>query len=499
MNSTAPAPYAVPDRRSVTERVMRLFTDVRPGEGRMALLLATNVFLLLCAYYMVKPLREGWIAVSDIGSLANLTKMEVKAYTSFAQGVILVGAMRWYSVLVDRWRRGDLILRVTLFCMGVFVLFWLLRPDFLVAHLPLTGVLFYVWVGMFGVFVVAQFWAFAADLYSDEQGRRLIPMVAIGGTAGAAFGAWMTERLVRNGTISADDLLLVALVPLALTLVLTHRADVEGAGGRAGRPPPPRARKLESERGSGGVRLVFRTRFLLAVAVVTLLLNWVNTNGENLLFRVVQEALEGDARAAGVGGSEALLDYTRTGTTAFYGNFYFWVNVLTLGLQAFVASRALRYGGFATIMLLPPAIALLGYGAMAMVPVLAIVKGMKILDNATDYSIGNTARHVLWLPVPSGTKFKGKPTVDTLFARIGDGLSAATVLVGVQLLGLSTAGFFGFTVSLVLGWLAVAFVVVREHRRFAAEADSEGDEPGGAAGAGASGGSGGRDASVAEG
>ena len=175
-----------PARLTPVERFLRLFTDIRSGEGRVALIMFLNVFLILCAYYFIKPLREGWIAVSPI---AGLERMEVKAYTSFAQTVLLVGIVAGYSRLVTRWPREKLIRISTLFCMSNLVIFWFLQPDFFFRNLPWTGIGFFLWVGMFGVFVIAQFWAFAADLYTDQDGRRLIPMIAIGATAGAAFGS----------------------------------------------------------------------------------------------------------------------------------------------------------------------------------------------------------------------------------------------------------------------------------------------------------------------
>jgi AAA family ATP:ADP antiporter len=104
---------------------------------------------------------------------------------------------------------------------------------------------------------------------------------------------------------------------------------------------------------------------------------------------------------------------------------------------------------------------------MAIVPVLAVIKLMKVAENSTDYSINNTARHVLWLPVPSKVKLKGKPTIDSLFARVGDGFAALTVLVGAQMLSLATETFFAFNVALVVIWLGFALIVVREHRRLA--------------------------------
>jgi len=439
------------------ERFLTLFTEVRPGEGRTAVLMFVNIFLVLCAYYFVKPLREGWIAVSHV---EHLTKMEVKAYSSFGQSLLLVGVVSGYSRMVDRFHRSELIRRATLFCISNLVLFWFLQPDFFIRNLPITGIAFYLWVGMFGVFVVAQFWAFAADIYSDERGRRLIPFIAVGATAGAACGSWLTDLLVDSGFLSVDYLLLAAAIPLVISISLTRIVDRRGPIGLGSEVPPavvdPGPRK-------GALPLVFASGYLLTVALVTLLLNWVNTNGENLLFRVVQEALERDAVAAGILDPTALLAFTREGTTTFYGDFYFWVNVTALLLQAVVASRLLKYGGFGALMLALPTVALVSYAAMAVVPLLAVVKSMKIAENATDYSIANTARSVLWLPVSAEQKYKAKPAIDTLFTRVGDGLAAVTVVIGVQFLDASTASFFAFTVALVVAMLLLSLRLVRLH------------------------------------
>jgi AAA family ATP:ADP antiporter len=201
----------------------------------------------------------------------------------------------------------------------------------------------------------------------------------------------------------------------------------------------------------------------MAVAIITVVLNWVNTNGENLLFGVLQENLSDRAAAAGIIGEVALRDFIKSETNLFYGNFFTIVNSVALLLQAFVASRLLKYGGFAPVLMLLPVVALISYSVMAIFPILAVVQAMKVAENSTDYSINNTARHVLWLPVPSRVKFKGKPTIDTLFARIGDGMAALTVLIGVNLLALSTRGYFVFTAALVFVWILYGVVVVREH------------------------------------
>ena len=445
---------------SKLERFLCIFTDVHAGEGFTALLMFANVFFILCAYYFIKPLREGWIAVSDI---TGLSKMEVKAYSSFGQSLLLIPVVWFYGRLSGRYRRSDLITRSTVFCMLNMAIFWAIQPGLFIENLPYTGIIFYLWVGIFGVFVVAQFWAFAADLYTEERGHRLFPLIAIGATSGAACGSWITEILVESRFFGTEWLLMVAMIPLTASIFLSRMVDSRLHEESTRIKSAPELRIEDS--GRSAISIVFSSRFLIATAVITLLLSWVNTNGENLLFRVVQEFLKGQAIKGGVSEPNALLMFTRNGTTAFYSDFYFWVNIMAVLLQAFVASRLLKYGGFRWILLTMPVVALVSYTAMALVPILAVVKVMKIADNSTDYSINNTARNVLWLPVSAEMKYKGKPTIDSLFVRMGDGIAALTVLVGVQFLALSTQSFFALNVVLVLIWIAFAFVVIREYQR----------------------------------
>ncbi len=449
------------------EKTLQLFTEVKPGEGSTILLMFFNIFLILCAYYFIKPLREGWLAVSDI---AGLSKMEVKAYSSFIQSLLLLFFIGCYGRLANRYHRVTLITRATLFCISNMLIFWLLQPDFFVEKLPASGIIFYLWVGMFGVFVVAQFWTFSADIFNNESGKRLLPVIAIGGTSGAVAGSWLVDYFISSQLISTNYLLLIATIPLFISILLIRIVDQRQSicqSSISGKTIPSLMPEMNTASVMNGAKLIFFSRFVLLVALVTLLSNWVNTNGENLLFRVIQETLATEAVAQGISGSENILKFTREGTTAFYGNFFFWVNIIALFLQSFIVSRLLKFGGFAVILMLLPLIALISYSLMALLPILAIVKIMKIAENATDYSINNTARHVLWLPVDSMTKFLGKPAIDTFYVRLGDGFAAITVLVGVQMLTLSIKQFFIFNVSLVILWIICGILLIKEYNKVA--------------------------------
>jgi AAA family ATP:ADP antiporter len=360
--------------------------------------------------------------------------------------------------------RSTLITRATLFCMSNLVLFFLWRPGGPFVAIPGIELAFYVWVSMFGLFVVAQFWTFAADVYTDERGRRLMPMIAIGATGGAAFGSSVVTPMVKGAEFGADVLLLAALAPLAASIVLTRMVD-SSEQGQSKKEPSGEGVTPPAARPRGGLAMIATSRFLIAAAAITLLLNWVNTNGENLLYSIIVDFLQSEVAANGLSDPEAIKAFTKDGVAAFYGNFFTWVNAVALVLQALVASRLLKYGGFGVILLMLPVISLMSYAVMALVPVLIVIKMMKIAENSTDYSINNTARNVLWLPTTREMKFKCKPAIDTIFVRLGDGLAAATVWFGSNVIIFSNQDYFKFNVVLVLIWLSAAIVLVREHRK----------------------------------
>ncbi|HSI05313.1 MAG TPA: hypothetical protein VLC93_12580, partial [Myxococcota bacterium] len=157
-----------PDRASFrkhpVEYVMRLFADVRAGEAATVLLLSLNVFLLLTAYYLLKVAREPLILEGG--------KAEVKTFASAGQAVTLVLVSWAYGWLAHHVGRMKLIAIVSIFFVGNLVLFFVLGE----AGVPL-GIPFYLWVGVYSLTILTQFWAFAADIYTDAQGKRLFPII----------------------------------------------------------------------------------------------------------------------------------------------------------------------------------------------------------------------------------------------------------------------------------------------------------------------------------
>jgi AAA family ATP:ADP antiporter len=426
------------ERKSIPERALSVLTDVRTGEGAGVLLLGLNVFLLLGSYYLIKTVREALI-LSEGGA-------EVKTYAAAGQALLLLAIVPAYGAFASRVNRIRLITWVTLVFVANLLLFyafgvWGARE----------GIVFFLWVGIFNVFIIAQFWAFANDLYSESQGKRLFPAIALGGALGAVAGAQVAAVSIR--ATGPYGLMLASAGVLVLCIFTSRavhrRAVLHPIRFAAGPAELPLA-------GTGAWELMAHDRYLLLIALLTVLLNVVNTSGEFLLGKFVV------AEAARLGGSDVALQQKFIGE--FYGHFFSWVNGAGLLLQMFAVSRIFRYAGVRGALFILPCIALASYSFLLLLPLLPVVRWGKILENSTDYSVQNTTRQALFLPTSREAKYKVKAAIDTFFVRGGDVLAAGVVYVGTGF-GLGIKGFAGINLILTLVWLGVAAGIAREHRK----------------------------------
>ena len=431
-------------RSGALDRVLRIFGDVRAGESVTVLLMLANIFLVLVASQIIKTVREPLILVTGGAKL--------KSYSAAGQALVLMGFIPLYSWFSARVNRGKLVVALTLFFIVNIELFYLgaLVP------VPYLGIAFFIWVGIYNNAIIAQFWSYANDLYSKEAGERLFPLIAIGMTAGGPAGPWIAATLFEKG-IGAYNMLHIPASLLALSLVLyalTNAREARREGTAA-----------ESVVGgqTGGFSLVLRSPYLRLVGLLIIVLNLVNTTGEYILARYVE-----DAANAAVAANPSLDPEAFIGS--FMGNFFFWVNTSTVLIQALLVSRIVKYAGLPGVVLALPVVALGSYGLIASGVGLAAVRWAKTAENSTDYSVMNTGRAMLWLPTAREEKYKAKQTVDTFVVRTGDVLSAVLVYAGTTWLGLGVRGFAGASLGFVAVWLVVAYLVVREYRALATRA-----------------------------
>lgn len=426
------------------ERALSLFADVRAGEGVGVLLLTLNVFLLLALYYLLRSARQALILTE--GAPFGWTGSQLAAYSAAGMAIVLLGVVPLFGWLASRVRRIRLITITTVFFAANLALFFIAGRAG--ARL---GALFYIWLGVFNVFVVAQFWSFANDLYTEGQGRRLFPLVGVGASLGAWVGASSVTPLVRRLAFTPFTLMLLAGAVLLLALAVTWAANRR----ETARADPEAKRADEEPLGrEGGFALVLNDPYLRWIGALTILLNIVNSVGGFLLNQVVERS------TSAIVGLEARQQFV----TLFFSSFDARVSLLGLLLQLFVASRALRHWGVRGSLFILPVIALVNYSVIAVAPVLAVIRLGKILENSTDYSIQNTLRQALFLPTTREAKYKAKAVIDTFCTRFGDVLQAAVVFGGTAI-GLGVWGFAWLNVALTIGWLAVAAQIAREHKR----------------------------------
>ena len=445
---TVDAPIA--ERHGWFEAVLRPFSKVRPGEGPQAALLLVCIFLILTSYYLMKTAREGLILSSGAFGLHSA---ELKSYAGGAMALLLFAVVPAYGALANRVPRLRLINVSYAIVIGCLVAFYFAGEAG-----ASIGLAFFIWIGIVNMFLIAQFWSYANDLYTEEQGKRLFALIAIGGSIGGILGPWLASLTTTFRLLPFAALLLVASVVLFNVTEYVHeRREVNGVA-------------HEPIAGAGGFALVLRDRYLLLIAALVLAAELVKTNGEFVLSRTAIDYaasmvpatahanLTGAARAAAIAADR------REVIKAFYGNFFFWVNTISFLLQAFAVSRLIQRAGVRRSLFVMPVIAFGGYLAIAAIGGHALVRAAKIGENSTEYSVQNTVRQTLFLPTSRDAKYKAKAAIDTFVVRAGDSLSAVLVWAFVHELHAGVRGFALVNVALVAVWLAIARGIARRHR-----------------------------------
>ena len=389
-----------------------------------------NLFVLMTAYYILKPIRESLILAA--------AGPELKSYAGAVSAMACLIIVPLYGKLASRLNRIRLINGINAFFAMNLIIFYVLGQFHVSFGFP-----FFLWVGLFDLMLVAQFWAFANDLYTQEQGARLFGVIGIGSSLGAIFGSAIAGHLFVS--LGIYPMLLVAAGLLAVCMALTSCIDQQESGSVLSTES---AAPLKE---GGAFQLVFRHRYLFLIAMLILLSNVVNATGEFILGKSVTE----HAKLATASGS-VLNTETYIGT--FYSDFYFWVNIVGAGLQMFLVSRIMKNVGIAAALFFLPVVSLGGYTLLSFAPLLSFARAAKIAENGTDYSIQNTARHALFLRTSREAKYKGKTAIDSFFWRAGDAVSALIVFTGTAL-AFDLRGFARTNVVLVVLWLCVAAAI----------------------------------------
>ncbi len=419
------------------ERLLNMISVVRPGEGKSCLYLTGNACLIMTAYYLLKVIREPLILAYG--------GAEYKSYATAFQAGLLIIIVPLFSLLyhhfADNEIRSTIINRVMLFFISNLMIFAVLQ------YLNVNvGMAFYIWLGIFSVMVVAQFWAFAADSYNVKCGQRLFVILAVG----ASFGAWFGSKLAGPVLpyIGIYGIMALATLLLLFSVYLTHKTN--GTIPLFAANNEPLHHDDSTNKWLDGFTVVFKSHYLLMIAAFVVLLVFINSTGEYILARMVDE----HSKSLLV---EASITNIKDWQGQFYSSYYSWITLGSFLLQLLLVSRIFKWVGIKGAVLVLPVIMIIGYGLMLFFPIFSLIRLAMIAENSANYSVQNTTRHALFLPVPRKLKYLGKTTIETFFYRFGDLLYGIFIFVGTQFFDLGVSVFLLSNLILafglfILGW-----------------------------------------------
>jgi len=435
---SAPEPGVSPGQPIAARTTGRLAAAInaRPGELAGVLLSAACVFCMFSAYAILRPIRETMGITSGVSTLPALF---------WGTFIVMLAVQPVYGWLTSRFRRSAFLPWVYLFfvcnILGFYAWFNLQADHTWIARV------YFVWLSVFNLFVVAVFWSLMADVFDREQAGRLFGFIAagisLGGLTGARLGADLAEPL---GTI---NLLLVSAVLLALSLAVMlavlrwqRRSVVANAAVAAGVDPDA---KLGGHSLAAFVQLL-RSPYLALIALFVFLLTWIST----FLY------LEQQAMVA-----QVFTD--RDAQTAFFGRIDFWVQAASLAMQLFLFGRLYRWLGFRALIVSIPLLMLLGFGVLALFPTFAVLVGVMMIRRIGEYSVTRPSRDTLYTVVTREEKYKAKSLIDTFVYRGGDATSATAHALLKSSFELGLAGIAWCGAVLAAVWALVALRLGREH------------------------------------
>jgi len=403
-------------------RFFKQLVSVRDGEVVPMLWATAYGFCIFLGYYILRPVRDE-ISSADRGNLQVLWT---------AVFVVMLVAVPLYSWITTRYQRGVFVPLANRFFIANLLGFYAALVFLPETARPWIDRCFYVWASVFALFVVTVFWGFMADVFRNEQGKRLFAFIAVGASLGGIAGSAITATIAT--VVPRFSLLLIACAPLEIAswcaMVLHRRFGTSSNAGAAANQPL-------SGTALSGIGVIFRSRYLLGIALYLALMTFTST-----VLYYQQADLIGQAFA------------DRAARTAFYAKIDFAVNVITIVLQVVVTAQLIRLIGIALSLTIVPALVCLGFLGVGAYPLLGVLVALQIAYRAGRYGIAKPAREVLFTVVDREERYKSKAFLDAAVYRGGD-LVSGWIYAGLAALGLTVG-----SISLVAAPLAVVWVVV---------------------------------------
>ena len=400
-------------RGTPIQRFMNAASKIHPNELRATILSALFIFVLMTAYFMLRPARDAM--ASDWTDAEVSTLWTINFFISLA-------AVMVYGFAASNVRFRWLVPGVYVFFAASFFFFYL--GTSFVPDPTLIDKSFYVWLSVFALFHVSVFWSFMSDLFNKEQAPRLFGFIAMGSSIGAIAGPLIAG--LTADVLSEKELMIVSAfmlfipVPIILTLERLKATALGNADLSV-----DLSRQTLGKNPFSGFALFFQSPFLLAIAAFILLYVAISS----FIYFEQKNLLAGFERPE----RREILAWVDLA-----------VNTLAIFTAAFVTSRLTTKLGMAKTLALVPAFVCVGMLVLAVSPILMVVLGLQVMRRAGNYAVTRPGREMLFTVVGREARFKAKPVIDIVFYRGGDMVWAWA--------------FTGLTTGLGLGLGAVAAV-----------------------------------------
>jgi len=394
-----------------------------------SVVLFINFFLIIMALYHLKPASRSLILESHGTSALP--------YIWIGSAFVLLIAITLYNRIVNRYRRLNIVLGTCAFFGLLLVLFWVA----LQAPGEIAPIGFYIFVDLFGVVLVEQFWSLTDSIYTTDEGRHWYGLVGTGGLVGGAAGGGAAALLINYTPLQTADLLLVAAGILVVIVALTwfmgrlhmYDEDVE---------PVPTAHP------ASGWRVLTHSRYLLLIAAALLLAQLVSPLVEFQFMRTVED-----------------LYREREARTAILSAFFSVLNMVSIGINVVLTPLILNYLGVLAGLVVQPLVLAAATSGFFLNPTFIPAAIMKISDRGLSYSINRAAKELLYIPVAPEILYQAKAWIDMFGYRIFKVFGSVLIILLTQWTTWA-AGYGDLSVVIIFGCIIWGTVLVYLHREY---------------------------------
>ncbi len=411
--------------------ISKRFVQIRPGEERKVFLTFAYFFLVITSYYLIKPVSRS-LVLGELGS-------RMVPYVDLVCALMMGPFVAVFARFVDRMPKPRLVSASFWTVIGILIVFWGLMGS----PAPAIAAIFYIWVSIFSVLVVTLFWLVANDLFRPQEAKRLFGFIGSGGILGGIVGSSIAA--VGAQLIGTQHLLLVSAGLLVVCWMVVQRLWAFAPDRTEEGPAPLRRESLLSNVGDFA-RLILSSRYLLLLITMVGLNKLIATLVYYQLNPFIEQAFPGqDAR------------------TTFTGMFLGGMNVLSFIIQFFCTSWVLRRMGLSVALLALPVGVLAGTTALVFAPGVWLAALTELYDGSMNYSLQQTTKEVLYLPIDRSIRYKVKPFIDMVMFRFGKGIAAVIGIVLLDVLGVPPVTLSFVCIPLLMAWIVTAIWLRRDY------------------------------------